>query len=160
MKRRSIALLLAALFLGEARADDRAKTLQERLEQSKASLVSVELTSRVTVERIPGLGEGAKRIVKVDATGIVVGAGGLVVIAAARVDPSAAAFALLGSRAKPEVEKVLVVGADGKPREASWVGRDDERGLAFVRVAAANRAGLKPLEMPEATPLPGIGEEI
>src|SRR5207244_129590 len=111
----------ALLVTTIARADDRAKALQERLEQAKASLVTVELTSRVTVERVPGLGEGAKRIVKVDATGLLVTNDGLVVFAAARVDPSAAAFALLGSRARPEVEKVLVLSSDGKPREASWV---------------------------------------
>ena len=158
MKR--LALVTLLLAVSTARADERAKVLQDRLEQSKQSLVSVELTARVTVERVPGLGEGAKRIVRSEATGIVVNGEGLVVFAASRVDPSAPAFALLGSRARPEIEKVLVLGQDGRPREASWVGRDDERGLAFVRVAAANRAGLKPLEIPETTPLPSIGEEL
>lgn len=160
MKRLAVAVVLAVASLSVARADDRAKALQERLEGSKASLVTVELTSRITIERVPGLGEGSKRIVKAEATGLVVTGDGLVVFAAARVDPSAAAFALLGSKARPEIEKVLVLGSDGKPREATWVGRDDERGLAFVRVVATARAGLKALEIPETTTLPGVGEEL
>jgi S1-C subfamily serine protease len=160
MKRAVVAVSLLLVAAQATRADDRAKMLQDRLEGAKTSLVTVELTARVSVERVPGLGEGARRIVKTDATGIVADKDGLVVFAAARVDPSAAAFALLGSKARPEIEKVLVVGSDGKPREASWVGRDDERGLAFVRVAAANRAGLTPLALAEATTIPAVGDEL
>jgi S1-C subfamily serine protease len=152
--------LLLALAAKSARADDRAKTLRDRLDDAKASLVTVELTSRVTVERVPGLGEGAKRIVRTETTGVVVAADGLVALAEARVDPSAAAFALLGSRARPEIEKVLVLGSDGKAREATWVGRDEERGLAFVRVGETARAGLKPAVLPETSPLPDVGEEL
>ncbi|MBI3723589.1 PDZ domain-containing protein [bacterium] len=143
-----------------ASADDRAAALRSRLEAARASLVTVELTSRVTLERFPGVGEGGRRVVRTETTGVVATADGLVVLAAARVDPSAAAFALLGSKAKPEVERVLVIGSDGKAREAAWVGRDEERGLAYVRVAASGRAGLAPLAIPDAVPVPAVGDEL
>jgi S1-C subfamily serine protease len=163
MTRLSRVLLATSLTLALpaiARADDRGAALKARLESVKASLVTVELTARVAVERLPGLGEGARRIVRTDATGIVVTEDGLVVFAASRVDPSAPAFALLGSRARAEVEKVLVIGADGKPREATWVGRDEERGLAFVRVGVAGRAGLTPIALPDAGASLAVGDEL
>src|ERR1700689_3912952 len=104
------AALSSFLLATSALADDKTKAIEERLELAKKSLVTVELTARVPVERLPGLGEGGKGVV--------------------RTDPMAAAFALLGAHARADVEHVLVIGGlDSKPREASWVGRDDERGL-------------------------------
>lgn len=156
----SCALVASGALAPRALADDKAKALEERLEAAKKSLVSVELVARVPVERLPGLGEGGKRVVRTDATGVVVTEDGLVALSASRTDPMGPAFALLGAHARAEVERVLVVGQDGKAREASWVGRDDERGLAYVRVAPAGRSGLAPLAFPDGAALPGVGEEI
>jgi S1-C subfamily serine protease len=156
----ALAVALALLAAAPARADEKTKAIEERLDAAKKSLVTVELTSRIAVERLPGLGEGGRRVVRTEATGVVVSDDGLVVLAAARLDPMAAAFALLGSRARAEVERVLVVGLDGKSRDASWVGRDDDKGLAYVRISPIGRAGLAPLGIPDTLSLPGIGEEL
>jgi serine protease Do len=151
-----VAAAALALAAPVARADDRADKIRAAVESVRPSLVAVEVQGHVALERVPGLGEAGRRLVKCEATGVIVGADGLVAFASARLDPAGRAFALLGGRARPEVERITIVTQDGRSRAAELVGRDEQAGLAFARVADA--AGLKPIAFKPAKL--DLGDEV
>ncbi len=126
-------------------ADERAEAMRRAAERHRGSVVRVEVTTHVNVARLPGLGQGARRTHEVSVSGVVVGADGLVVFPAGALDPAALAYSLLGRTAPALGGRARVVGADGRVRDAEWVGRDPELGLAFVRVSEAGRGGLQPV---------------
>ncbi len=154
---RAVAAAAVMLTLGatRARADELADAMRRAAEQHRASVVRVEATTRVAVERLPGLGQGARRTHEVSTGGVVVDGEGLVVFPAGALDPAALAYALLGRTAPAEVGEVRVVGADGRVRDAEWLGRDLASGLAFARVGAAGREGLAPVRWGGAAPALG-----
>jgi S1-C subfamily serine protease len=154
-----IAAVVALGALSDARANDvQAVAMRTALERHAASLVRVEGTASVSVEGLPGLGQGARRTHEVSAPGVVVSADGLVVFPALALDPSGDVFALLGARPRSELLSVAVAGADGRLREAEWVGRDHALGLAFVRVREVGRSGLTPVAFEAA--VPAVGEQL
>lgn len=162
---RPLSACVAVVVLGalgtapDARADDvQAPAMRKALERHAASLVRVEATASVSVEGLPGLGEGARRTHEVSAAGVVVSADGLVVFPSLALDPAGDVFALLGARPRSELLSVAVAGSDGRVREAEWVGRDHALGLAFVRVREVGRAGLTPVVF-EAQ-LPAVGDPL
>ncbi len=150
---------LAALTSTAARADEQAQAMRKALERHAGSLVRVEATAVVSVEGLPGLGQGARRTHDVSTAGVVVGADGLVAFPSAALDPAGDVFALLGARPRSELLSVSVAGADGRVREAEWVGRDRSLGLGFVRVGEVGRAGLAPVSFGAAA-APEVGDPI
>ncbi|MBX3468087.1 MAG: PDZ domain-containing protein [Planctomycetes bacterium] len=151
--RPSIAALALAAALGAvARADEQAVAMRKAVERHAAALVRVEATATLGVEGLPGLGRGARRTHEVSTAGVVVAGDGLVVFPAAALDPAGDVFALLGARPRAEVLAISVVGADGRVRDAEWVGRDLALGLGFLRVVEAGRAGLAPVTFGQAAP--------
>lgn len=155
---RWVLVLLAIAGLGVARADEQAQAMRKALERHAGALVRVEATTVVGVEGLPGLGQGARRTHEVSTAGVVVSADGLVLFPAAALDPAGDVFALLGARPRAEVLALSVAGADGRVREAEWVGRDLSLGLAFVRVTEAGRAGLTPVSF--GGQVPDVGEPL
>lgn len=152
------ATVALALLPGLARADEQADAMRKALERHAASLVRVEATVTVLVEGLPGLGQGARRTHDVSAAGVVVSPDGLVAFPALALDPAGDVFALLGARPQSDVLSVAVAGADGRVREAEWVGRDRALGLALVRVREVGRAGLTPVTLGDG--LPDIGDPL
>lgn len=152
------AAVVLTLSAARARADEQADAMRRAAERYRASVVRVEVTTRVAVERLPGLGQGARRTHEVSTGGVVVDGEGLVVFPAGALDPAALAYALLGRTAPAEVGEVRVVGADGRVRDAEWLGRDLASGLAFARVGAAGRDGLGPVRWAGAAP--ALGEPL
>src|SRR5690606_9402181 len=73
------AAVVLALSAARARADEQADAMRGAAERHRASVVRVEATTRVNVERLPGLGQGARRTHEVSTGGVVVDGEGLVV---------------------------------------------------------------------------------
>lgn len=147
--------LCLALGSAPARADVTADAARKALEKHAPSLVRVEASVSLSIDGLPGLGEGTRRTHDVSTAGVVVSADGLVLFPLRALDPSGDAFALLGSRPRADVLSISVVGQDGRVREAAWVGRDLASGLAFARVVEVGRAGLAPVAFATATPQVG-----
>ncbi|MCO5168819.1 MAG: PDZ domain-containing protein [Planctomycetes bacterium] len=146
----AIAALALAATSASARADEQAIAIRRAAERHTGALVRVEATTTLGVEGLPGLGRGARRTHEVSTAGVVVTGDGLVVFPAAALDPAGDIFALLGARPRAEVLALSIVGADGRVRDAEWVGRDLALGLGFVRVVEAGRAGLTPVAFGQA----------
>lgn len=138
-------LILTLLLASRGAGDTGPDAVRKAVERHQAGLVRVEATTSLGTDGLPGLGEGARRTQEVSSAGLVVSGDGLVVFPARALDPAGDAWALLGARPRADVLAVSVVGADGRVREATWVGRDPATGLAFVRVVEAGRAGLQPV---------------
>jgi len=153
----ALSVLLVASALG-ARGDETADAMRAALAGHGASLVRVEATTFVNVDRLPGVARQARRTHEVSTSGVVVGDDGLVLLPARALDPAEQAFALLGAHATADVLEVTVVGRDGRVREAEWLGRAPGTGLAFCRVAPTGRAGLEAVAWGDATPR--LGERL
>ncbi len=153
-----LAVVATTAAMPSTRADEQAQAMRKALERHAGSLVRVEATAVVDVEGLPGMGKGARRTHDVSTAGVVVGADGLVVFPAVALDPAGDVFALLGSRPRSEILSVSVAGADGRVREAEWVGRDRSLGLGFVRVREVGRAGLTPVTF--GAQAPDVGEPL
>jgi S1-C subfamily serine protease len=138
-----------------ARADDTAQQMRDALDQQRASLVRIEATTFVEVERVPGLTKGTRRSHRISSPGLVVDGQGLVVFPTKALDPASDVFELLGSAAQADVLDIDVVGADGRVREAIWLGRAPGTGLAFARVTESGRGDLKPVAWSQAVPQVG-----
>jgi S1-C subfamily serine protease len=153
----AFALALSAMLCvtTPALADVTADAARKALEKHAPSLVRVEASVSLSIDGLPGLGEGARRTHDVSTAGVVVSADGLVLFPLRALDPSGDAFALLGSRPRADVLSISVVGQDGRVREAAWVGRDLASGLAFARVVEVGRAGLAPVAFGAASPQVG-----
>lgn len=157
MRCRWLALLGLAVSLS-ARADDLGERIRQAAARHGPSLVRVQATTSLQVERLPGIARQARRVQQVSTGGVVVDGEGLVVFAARALDPAAEAFALLGAQARADVLNLSVIGQDGRAREAEWLGRSAELGLAFARVRATGRAGLTPVAFDGAPP--PLGEAV
>lgn len=152
-------LLLSAL--GSAHANDvEGEARAAALAKVRGSLVRVQARVRVRVERMPGIGGALARTQEVSLPGLVASGDGLILFSAAGLDPSAPAYALIGGGGPVAVGEVRVIGADGKIRGATWLGRDPKSGLAAVRVDEAGRAGLAPLDLGAKAEALSLGEPI
>ena len=142
----AITILAVGLLLpSSAHADATADAMRAAAKTHGPSVVRVQLTSTLTLERLPGVGKGARRTHEISIPGVVVDSKGLVVFPARSLDPAAGAFALLGGRASADVLSVRVVGSDGQIREAKWLGTDPKSQLAFVRIGSVGQKGLAPI---------------
>ncbi len=148
-------LALTLCLASSLQADVTADAARKALDKHAPSLVRVEASVSLSIDGLPGLGEGARRTHDVSTAGVVVSADGLVLFPLRALDPSGDAFALLGSRPRADVLSISVVGQDGRVREAAWVGRDLASGLAFARVVEVGRAGLAPVAFGAAAPQVG-----
>lgn len=149
-------ILSTVLFISApVLADELGDKIRQAAQKHGASVVRVEATTSLRVERLPGVSREARRTQQVSTGGVVLTADGLVAFPLRALDPSGEAFALLGARARADVLSISVVGADGRVREASWVGRAPEVGLAFARVRATGAAGLTPAPLTAAPPALG-----
>lgn len=146
---RSTALLLLTglltLTAAPSLADSEGDARRQVLAKVKGSLVRIEARVRVRVERMPGIGGAMARTHEVSLAGVVADAKGLILFPAAGLDPAGPAYDLIGGGGPVAVGEVRVVGAEGKIRQATWVGRDPSSGLAAVRVEDSGLAGLQPL---------------
>lgn len=152
VRRSALVLLLVAAPAG---ADELAEQVRAAARTHAASLVRVEATTTIRVERLPGVAREARRLHQISAAGVVLSADGLVAFPSRALDPAAEGFALLGARARAEVLSLNVVGSDGRAREATWLGRSPELGLAFLRVQPTGLAGLAPVGLEGAAPALG-----
>lgn len=147
IQRTPFALFAVLLACGNSLADDTADRLRAAATKHGESLVRVRATTSITIERLPGITRGARRTHEVSVGGLVVSKDGLVLLPGRALDPAAASYALLGTKANREVLSVQVVGKDGRIREAKWLGLDPKSGLAAVRVSAQGLAGLSPVKL-------------
>lgn len=151
----SSALVFGATAIVGARADELGDRMRQAAQRHAASLVRIQATTSLQVERLPGVARQARRIQQVSTGGVVVSADGLVVFSLRGLDPAAEAFALLGAPARADVLALSVLGSDGRAREAEWLGRASELGLGFARVRETGRAGLSPAAFDGAAPALG-----
>ena len=147
------ALLTCLALAGWAQADETAAQMRQALEQHQASLVRVEATTFIDVEGIPGLSQGTRRSHRISTPGVVVDGEGLVLFPAQALDPAGEVFAMLGTSAQADVLSIDVVGADGRSRQAVWLGRAGE--LACARVAESGREGLRAVAWSPTSPQVG-----
>lgn len=151
---------LGSLGAPAAANDTEGEARVAALAKARGSLVRVQARVRVRIERVPGLGNALARTQEISLPGVVADGQGLILFSAAGLDPAGPAYELIGGGGPVAVGEVRVVGADGKIRTATWLGRDPQSGLAAVRVEEASRAGLIPLDL-SATPAPlSLGEPI
>lgn len=160
---RSTALLLLTglltLTAAPSHADTEGATRRQVLAKVQGSLVRIEARVRVRVERMPGVGAALARTHEVSLAGVVADAKGLILFPAAGLDPAGPAYDLIGGGGPVAVGEVRVIGAEGKIRQAEWVGRDPSSGLAAVRVDERGLAGLTPLGYGAPKPLQ-VGEPL
>lgn len=146
----SIAALMLALPRQLGAQDPKADALRRIMQDMAKSIVPVEFTIEVS------LGLRTQRTLG-NTVGVVASADGVVIVSAALFQTRAAARTRGATISKPKSFSVVL--PDRTRRKASYLGTDEDLGLAFLRIVDMAKSGIEPVQFDLAR-LPAIAEEV
>ena len=130
--------------------DPKAEMLRHIMQHMSKGIVPVEFTIEVSV------GLRTRRTLG-NTVGVVASADGVVIVSAALFSTDAAAQTMGAKISRPKSFHVVL--PDRRRLIASYLGRDDDLGLAFLRISDMAKSGLKPVQF-DLERSPSIAEEV